>query len=104
VHELNLESFALVCVFGLPDETLNLIAQTACMARRRETYMKEAANAFLLGSRYRSPAESVEAGERNIQEWCDCLNWARSRHGLMHEPIIDVTEFEVLEEMPARAA
>lgn len=112
MHELNLESFALVwCCglhFGLADETLNLIAQTTCMARRRETYMKEAANAFLIGSRYRSPAESVEAGERNIQEWCDCLNWARSRHGLTHEPIAqnvpELELFEMPEEMPAQAA
>lgn len=75
------------------------------MARRRETYMKEAANLFLTGSCYRSPAESVEAGERSIRDWCDCLNFARSRHGLAHEPVLhEQLDLEVFEEIPARVA
>lgn len=56
------------------------------MAKRRETYMKEAANRFLEGSAFRTPADAVEAGARSIGEWCDYLNLARARYGLQHEP------------------
>jgi hypothetical protein len=57
------------------------------MAKRRETYMKEAANRFLENSPFHAPADAVEAGARSIAEWCEHLNLARARYGLQHEPI-----------------
>lgn len=57
------------------------------MSKRRETYMKEAASRFLENSPFRTPADAVEAGARTISEWCDCLNVARARYGLQHEPL-----------------
>ncbi len=57
------------------------------MAKRRETYMKEAAHRFLENSPFQTPADAVEAGARSIAQWCDHLNLARAHYGLQHEPI-----------------
>jgi hypothetical protein len=70
-----------------PDETMIDAMQIQGMAKRRETYMKEAANRFLENSPFQTPADAVEAGARSISEWCDHLNLARARYGLQHEPL-----------------
>ncbi len=71
------------------------------MAKRRETYMKEAAHRFLENSPFQTPADAVEAGVRSIAQWCDHLNLARAQYGLQHEPI----EPEMLwDEVHAQAA
>jgi hypothetical protein len=43
----------------------------------KEPYFRQATRAFLKGLPYRSPAEAVEAGARDIEEWCACLEKAR---------------------------
>ena len=44
---------------------------------KRLTYIQRASRIFLLGTRYRSPADAVEAGERTLEEWTDTLNRLR---------------------------
>jgi len=44
---------------------------------RSEGYLHAASLQFLEGTSCRSPVEAVESGAKSIQEWCDCLAFAR---------------------------
>ena len=46
---------------------------------RRTSYMKRACRRFLEGSRFRSPYEAVEAGERSLLSWTELLAQERER-------------------------
>jgi hypothetical protein len=45
-------------------------------------YLSRAAERFLAGLPYSSPAAAVEAGERTVGEWCETLNAERAADGL----------------------
>jgi hypothetical protein len=36
---------------------------------RKADYWKRASKQFLIGTRFKSPCEAVEAGERTLEEW-----------------------------------
>jgi hypothetical protein len=40
---------------------------------RRNPYFKRASKRFLLGSKFRTPFEAVEAGARTLEEWSRLL-------------------------------
>jgi hypothetical protein len=40
---------------------------------RKSPYYKRAAKQFLLGSKFRTPCEAVEAGVRSLEEWSNLL-------------------------------
>jgi hypothetical protein len=40
---------------------------------RRNPYFKQAAKRFLIGSRFKTPYEAVEAGARTLEEWSRVL-------------------------------
>ena len=64
--------------------------QTVPMRRKRTfSYLETASQQFLEGLPYRSPIEAVEAGERSLTEWCECLNRSRSLFGLHHDPLLE---------------
>jgi hypothetical protein len=49
---------------------------------RRVNYMKRASRKFLEGTRYRTPADAVEAGVKTLTQWVDALNTERERDWL----------------------
>jgi hypothetical protein len=49
---------------------------------RRINYMRRAARRFLQGTRYRTPADAVEAGVKSLTEWVDTLNLEREKDWL----------------------
>lgn len=55
-------------------------------------YLQEAKRVFLEGSRFTSPVDAVEAGERTISDWCDTLALIRSRHGYSELPTVQSEE------------
>ena len=54
---------------------------------RRLSYLQQARDVFLEGSTFRSPVDAVAAGERSIEEWCNCLNRVRMVYGMTVEPV-----------------
>ena len=54
---------------------------------RRLSYLQQARDVFLEGSRFRSPVDAVASGERSIEEWCACLNRIRLMYGMTVEPV-----------------
>jgi hypothetical protein len=40
---------------------------------KRINYMKRATQRFLCGTKFRSPVEAVEAGERSLTDWAEML-------------------------------
>ena len=40
---------------------------------KRTNYMKRATMRFLEGTKFRTPVEAVEAGERSLGDWADML-------------------------------
>ena len=40
---------------------------------RKSPYYKRAAKQFLLGSKFRTPCEAVEAGVRSLEQWSSLL-------------------------------
>jgi hypothetical protein len=56
---------------------------------RRENYLQHARKSFLEGSRFRSPLEAVESGERSILEWCACLNRSRLMYNMASETVLE---------------
>jgi hypothetical protein len=70
------------------DLNLKLEPQTQAMGRiRRLSYLQQARDVFLEGSRFRSPVDAVASGERSIDEWCNCLNRVRVMYGMTVEPV-----------------
>jgi hypothetical protein len=48
---------------------------------RRLSYFKRASRRFLNGTRYRTPAEAVEAGSRTLEQWVSMLSEERELEG-----------------------
>jgi hypothetical protein len=46
---------------------------------RRTSYMKRASQRFLLGTKFRSPFEAVEAGVLSLTHWAEVLAEERER-------------------------
>lgn len=44
---------------------------------KRTNYMKRAAVRFLIGTKFRTPVEAVEAGLKSLGEWADILQEER---------------------------
>jgi hypothetical protein len=63
------------------------MGQAQFMPRSKTNYLMRAKDTFLQNLPYRTPIEAVDAGERSIQDWCDCLNETRARYGLPHDPV-----------------
>jgi hypothetical protein len=49
------------------------------MKRTAQDYTRIATQEFLEGTRFRTPVQAVEAGERSIEQWCDCVNAHRQK-------------------------
>jgi hypothetical protein len=44
-----------------------------------QDYTRLATQEFLEGTRFKTPVQAVEAGERSIEQWCDCINAHRQK-------------------------
>jgi hypothetical protein len=49
------------------------------MKRTAQDYTRIATKEFLEGTRFKTPVQAVEAGERSIEQWCDCVNAHRRK-------------------------
>ena len=56
------------------------------------SYLNEAKRIFLEGSRFASPVDAVESGERTIAEWCDTLAMVRAKSGDTDLPMVHTEE------------
>jgi hypothetical protein len=57
------------------------------MANHGAKYLREATQVFLSNSSFKTPIEAVEAGAKNVAQWCECLNRVRGAYGLVESSV-----------------